>query len=431
MSQTPVSLRTRSSGVPRRSLARFWLRNLVLIVGVTGGGIALALWWEDRPLRAIENSLDREQFDQALVLAEDYLRLYPDRTRGWQLKARALAGQQQWEHAARIFEKVGSDGPASERAWSQALLHLNRWSEALPLLLELRKTRPDDAALLHELAACHGQLADYEAAVEVAEALRRLPGQDDRARLLIGTLHERQGNHRLAVESWQAILDSNPDLTGLQIPPAEFLSAFGRALLNDGRADQALAVLERSYELEHDAETAAALGDACEQTGDPQRAQQLWKGALARDTGNMKARNGLARAALEHNAPAEALQWLEPMAGRSELPSATAYLFQRAMTQLGRKEDAARWGARVAKLREQEQRLELIDKGVQSAPDAFWSRAVRAHRYASQGNLRQAAQMVERLLEERPDEPFIRQLAEALEKKAPLPSFDLIPMTLH
>lgn len=430
MSQLPGPARPRSKGVRPRSLLVFWLRNLVLIAAVTGGGMALLLWWEDRPLRGIESSLAQKDFARALEQADVYLREFPARSRALQLKARALAGLERWGDAAQIFEAVGGDDPESQRAWSLALLHLKHWSEALPLLIELRKHRPDDPEILHELAACHGQLGEYDAGIEVARELSRFPEYVDRGRLLLGTLHERRGNHRLAVESWQSILESNPDAANLQIPPAEFLSAYGRALLSDGRAEEARIALDRSLQMETTSETAAALGDACEQTGDADRAQSLWKSALARDPGNLKARNGLARAALEQNAPAEALKWLSPVAKRDDLSSATAYLFQRSLTLLGNRDEAAAWESRVARLRDQEQRLSTIEQGLQVAPDAFWSRAVRAHRFASQGNLRQAAVLIERLLKERPDEPFVRQLAESLETKTPLPSFDLIPMKL-
>lgn len=392
--------------------------------------MALLLWWEDRPLRGIESSIARKNFDQALSLSDAYLREFPDRSRALQLKAQALTGLERWGDAARIFERVGGDDPESQRAWSQTLLHLKHWSEALPLLIELHKRFPNDAEILHELAACYGQLGEFEAGIEVAQELLTFPNYADRGRLLLGTLHERRGNHKLAAENWQSILASNPNAANLQIPAAEFLSAYGRALLNDGRADEAQVLLDRSLRMEETSETAAALGEACEQTGDAARAQQLWKSALARDSGNLKARNGLARAALEQNDPALALKWLNPVADRDDLSSATAYLFQRALTLSGDRAAATGWESRVAKLRDQEQRLSTIEQGLQAAPDAFWSRAVRAHRFASQGNLRQAAVLIERLLKERPDEPFVRQLAESLENKRPLPSFDLIPMKL-
>src|SRR5213078_2730388 len=97
----------------------------------------------------------------ALALANAYLASFPDRSRALELKARALAGLARWPEAARVFDKIGAEQPAGQRAWSLSLLHTQRWSEALPLLIELHEQRPLDADILHELAACYSQLGDH------------------------------------------------------------------------------------------------------------------------------------------------------------------------------------------------------------------------------------------------------------------------------
>src|SRR5262249_46332425 len=153
----------------------------------------------DRPLREIDRALDQKQYEQALRLASAYLTKVPDRTQALEQKARALVGLGQWTEAGRLFDVIGADSQPGQRAWSQCLLHDERWSAALVLLKRLRMLSPDDPDLLHELAACFAKLGYLDESVEAAERMQKCPGQETRARLLLGMLHYKRGNNRLAI----------------------------------------------------------------------------------------------------------------------------------------------------------------------------------------------------------------------------------------
>ncbi|MFN0052237.1 MAG: tetratricopeptide repeat protein [Planctomycetales bacterium] len=412
----------------RSAAPRLWLRRLVVIGLLTTGGLAIALWWEEWPLRRIERQLLRADYAGALEESQDYLTQFPGRERAQELRARALAGLERWAEAALIFDRIGAAGPESQRAWSHCLLHARRWSEALVLLEALHRARPTDGDILHELAACHGQLGSFDEAVECAAQLAEFPGQAARGRLLLGTLHNNRGNYRLAVEAWGPILDLEPEAEHLQVSPDEFFLEYGRALLGEGRAEQARPILERSLAKRATATAAVALGDACEDLGDQAQAVVYWKQGLALEGGNHGARERLARGALERNDPEAALQWLQPIATSPRLASSTAFLFQRAYALRGDKPQSQHWSDKASQLRASEQRKNTIDHGLVRAPQSFWSRAVRAHRFASEGNAREAALLVEQLLQEAPREPFLLELAQALQNDTELPSLDLIPM---
>jgi tetratricopeptide (TPR) repeat protein len=405
-----------------------WVRNVIIVGALTAAGIGAFIWWEDRPLRAIEASLASKEYSEAASLANAYLKEFPGRSRAVELKARALAGIGHWEEAVRLFEASGAIGSESLHDWARALLKLQRWSEALPLLLQLHSLDPQDAETVHELAACYGQFGEYDSAVYFAGKLKDFPQHEAAGRLLLGTLENNRGNYRLALEAWRPIVDADSAAENLQVSRDELLLAFGRALLKEGRADEARTYLQRSLAIRNAAETSSYLGDACEQMGDLDRAVDYWKQAVAADSTLLRAREGLARASIEQRQPDQALKWLEPVAEEEDLPSSVAYLFQRSYTLVGDPDRAKQWEARVDRLRDQENRSQLIDDGVQRAPNSFWSRAVRAHRFASRGNSRQAAMLLDQLLEEAPDEPFIRKLAEYVQNRGPLPSLEMIPM---
>jgi hypothetical protein len=63
---------------------------------------------------------------------------------------------------------------------------------------------------------------------------------------------------------------------------------------------------------------------------------------------------------------------------------------------------------------------------LRDAPQSFWSRCVRAHHFASEGNSLQALIIAEELLKQRPDEPFVLKLADAIRNHQPLPPLDAI-----
>jgi tetratricopeptide (TPR) repeat protein len=402
--------------------------GLVSIIVLTGGVIGLALWWEDRPLRAIEQALDRKEFAQALDMANEHLKEFPNHPQAIDKKARALVGLQRWAEAGRLFEFIGADSFVSQRAWSIVLLHEERWTEALPLLTRLNELAPDDGDILHELCACEGHLGYFEESIQAAERLVKLPGNERRGALLLGMLHYKRGNNRLAIQAWQPILEHASDLSDLQTSAAEFLLAYGRALVADGRPAEALPQLKRAVTLEPSAETRNALAEACDGLGDRPAAVALWQQVVATSTANRTAREGLAQAALENKSPAEAQRWLEPLLSEDDLASSTAFLAQRAATLAGDQQAAAEWRARENALRAHEKRISTLEQSLRDSPRSFWSRCVRAHHFASEGNLQQALVLAEDLLKQRPDEPFVEKLVESIRKGTPLPSLELIPL---
>ena len=416
---------------PRRRRPPPWKRllaGLISIVVVTFAAIGLAVWWEDRPLAAIERALDLKDYDQALLLTDKYLKDSPYHLRALDQKARALAGLQRWSEAERLFDRIGGESFASRRAWSQALLHERRWNEALPLLTRLNEQAPHDPDILHELCACEAKLGYFDESIEAAKRLTRISGHGRRGRFLLGMLHYKRGNNRLAIEAWKPLFEEGPDLSDLQASPAEFLLAFGRALLDDGRPAEALQPLKRAVHLDPAAEALDALAEAHDDLGDRAQAAALWEQAVARSPEDRAAREGLARAALEKKAPAEALRWLGPLLTKDDLHSSTAFLAQRCASFAGDKEAAATWTARANSLRDREKKIDAVEQALRDTPRSFWARCVRAHKFASEGNFSQALELSEELRRQKPDEPFVRDLAEAIRNHKPLPPLESIPL---
>ena len=420
---------------PRRPRQVGWKRglwSLTAVILLTAVGLVLILWWEDLPLREVEVSLNARDFPQALRLVNGYLREHSGRTRALDLKARALVGLQRWQEVTRVYDRIGTDTAEGQRAWSQALLHQQRWTAALPLLQHLHELAPCDPDILHELAACHGQLGDFDEAIECAARLTRVAGHETRGGLLLGMLYNNHGDYRFATAAWKAILERDPDAQGLQVSAAEFFLAFGRVLLRDGHPDEARAALERSVMLHPGAAAQVALAETWEQSGDVDLAVTYWQAAVRSDPPNREAREGLARIALERHAAGDAVQWLAPIARGDEVQSSTAYLLQRAHRMRGSRDEADAWAETTEKLRMQERRTRLMDDVLREKPRSDWAQAIRAYRYARQGNAAQAAALIDALQRAAPraffEQPFVRELLLAVHGNGPLPSLDSVPI---
>jgi tetratricopeptide (TPR) repeat protein len=415
----------------RRSPGIRLLKALVFIALLSGGAIGAALWWEDRPLREIESALGRREFSLALELADRFLKESPSQTRALDQKARALAGLGRWIDAERLFEQNGPVSTESQHAWAKALLHQQRWSEALPLLLELNRQLPSDADVLHEMASCQGQLGFFDQAIDAAERLTKIPAHGRRGRVLLGTLHYRRSNNRLAIQAWAPLFNEQSTFDDLQLTPGELLLAYGRVLLDDGRPAEALPRLEQAVVADASDDACLALAEARESLGNREGAVEMWAKVVARAPGNREAREGLARAALEKRNAREALEWLDPLLEKDGIRSSTAHLAQRAATLSGDKDSAARWEQRAVTLRERERKTTALEQALRDTPRSFWSLCIRAHRFASDGNLQQARLLADELLAQKPEETFVQQLVDALRNQRPLPSLDLIPIQQH
>jgi len=414
-------------------------RLLTVVLGIplaTALLLMVWLWWAERPLKEVEGALVQGDYRSAIERVDTYLKLDPNSSRALDLKAQALVGLRKYHDALSIYERIGSDTVAGQRAWGEALLRMQRWTDALPLLRQVQQKQPDNADVTHELAACAMQAGEFEEAVKLAERLSQMPGQRERGLLLVGVLQSNHGNYRLASEAFGQLLESNPDGSGLQISPEELFQGMGQACLSEGKPAEAIQYLSRSIELRPTAERYAFLGDAWELQGDLAQAADAWKKGIDLDADLSRAREGLARAALDERQPAQAIEWLQPLSVPGKVTSTIAHTLKRANAQLGDKSQADHWDGEETRLRNEEERKRALDDVVKQAPQSFWALALRAHKFASEGNRQQAATLlrtVDGMRSQKPDgykDPggFLDKLMEAVQKGSPLPSLDLVPL---
>ena len=411
----------------RRARGWLWLCLIVIATTVIGSVLWGMVWWEERPLRATANLLEQNDGTGALRSVDRFLRDHPDHSQGIALKARALVQLGRSSEAIRLFEKVGAASTDDMRAYTKACLMLEQWVQASPVLEYLLRLDPDDADLLHEVAACRAKLGEVEGAVDAASRFASIAGNEARGYLLVGILERDRGNLRKACDAWARVFQVNPDAIDLQISADGFHLEYGKALLKLGEPAAAMDRLKQSIAIKPSSTAISLLGKAFSQLGKEEDAEQEWRKALELDPSNETARQGLAELAMKKSDFQGAMDWLQPLAGSPELSSATAFLLQRVSSLLGDTESASAWQARVEQIRKLEELHGTVDQVLNDSPDSMWGQVLQAYRLAEQGNWDQAELLLKPFLED-PAHPFISALGAAVQARSALPQLSGLPI---
>lgn len=429
-----MSTRSENAAEQQRSRWPFvgrWCKRLV-VISLLAVLIALgALWWQERQLEAAATALKSGDTKYALYLITEYLEKHPDDVRARAIQARGLVKIGEMDAAIEIFDVIGPASIEDLHSLARAYMARKEWSSALGLLTRVLQMQPDNADVAYELASCQMQLGLYQDALTNATVYARSAGKSARGNVLIGSIHGLMRKDQDAANAFKKVLEEEPEAKNLQVSPAEFYLRYGRVLINLGKPREAIEMLKQCVAHESIGEAFVMLGDAASQLGEAKKAESAWKMAIKVEPSNRGPRISLANAALLARDGKQALQWLEPLCNSEQLSSAECYLFQRTYALLGDEKQAADWQARTEQVRKVESVRSAIEQFVTTNPESFWSRAARAHQFATEGNWQQAELLMTGLIEEAPGEPFIIELTDAIRRKSKLPELTRIPVVRH
>jgi tetratricopeptide (TPR) repeat protein len=414
---------------PPRKRARWkWATWPLLVVVIAGGLTVLALRWQERELIKANRELAQGDARRALALASYFLDRHPDHTRAQAVKARALCAVGQPEEAVEIYERIGAATLDDMHAWARAYLLQRAWSRAMRLLEQVVRMDPNNADALHELASCRIRLGVLQEALDTARRFSELPGQRAKGNVLMAAIYNDLDQMDEAIAAYERAVELTPEGEGLQVPPEEFFMQFGAALVRQGQGAKAVPWLEKSVAIRPVGAAYHYLGNAYSLTGNTEAAEQAWRKAVEIDPIGVSPREALANLALATGDIDAALEWLSPLERVAETRHNTAYLFQRLYAMRGDEAAAKQWQQRTEEVRRLDQRESSLEQMMHTAPYAFWSNVVRAHRFASAGNWLQAEDMLDALAAQAPEEPYVQELREAVRVRGPLPSLDPVPL---
>lgn len=404
-----------------------------LVLGLASVVIALAAavawqWWQERPLRAAEQELARGNAPRALALAEYYLDLHPTSGRAESARARALVGLGKGKEAGAIYERVGAATADDLVAWARSYMLREEWSRAAAILEQVLRIRPDDADALYEIATCRTRLGLLAEAAEAAERYAALPGCRARGDVLLGAIRADANDPDAAALAYERALVVAPDAAGLQVPPEEFFEQYATVLMNIGRDDEAKRLLERGLAVRPTATSHHLLGKVLARNGDEEEARRHWITSIELDPSAVSPREELVSAALARGDLEGAKEWIVPLQRLTDKRFQSAYLFQRLAA--FEKDDAAFavWKERADALRVNEDRIKSLEQMMAAGPRTYWGTAVRAHKFATLGNWRQARDLFEGLAPRGDEDPFITELREAIRTEGKLPALERVPL---
>jgi len=407
-----------------------WLAATVVALGIVSLGIAGVLYWQERTLRAAQRELHEGNPRRALGLVAYFLDAHPEHGGALALKARALCANGQTTEAIELYERMGAATAEDLHVWAHAYLHEQSWSRALPVLTQVLRLEPDDADALYEITSCRVRLGLLKDALESASRLAETSDQAARGMLFQAVVYQDMGNPTESLKAYQQVVDLAPDGQGLQVSPEELFTQYGLVLTTQGQSEAAVKWLQKSLAVRPTPAAYYYLGNAHSQTGNTAEAVKAWQESLKLDPAGVPVYEALAGSALQKGDLDAAQKWLTPLERFGAIRRTTAYLFQQLCAKRKDAAGAERWRKQTEELRKREQRQAAINQLLLDRPYGFWTAVVRAHRFAEQGNWRQARDMIEQLASDEPDEPFVQELTAAIRKGGPLPSLERLPIKL-
>ncbi len=245
------------------------------------------------------------------------------------LLGRIAEAQSQFPQALEYYSRVREGTPALDAAMRSAMVlaRMGQVSNARRLLQSLRDRVPQFATRFY---MAEGEILlnadDHEAALALYD--EALADNVDNGDLLYGRslAYERLGKIELAEKDLQTSITNDPDdaralnalgymlvvhsqryseaedliKRALVIEPddAAIIDSMGWLQFKQGRADEALALLQKAYALYPDPEVAAHLGEVLWALNDREQAQSIWSEALKKNP--------------DHNALVETMKRLNP-----------------------------------------------------------------------------------------------------------------------
>lgn len=380
------------------------------------------------PATRIRPLIDAGRLDEAERALDAALKERPDDGRLIVLRGRLLAAREDWASAAAAFSLIPGAVTLSEDrlVWGDCLLQQEKWEDALDVLKPLVEQTPEDAELWDKVVQCQVRLRRPDRALQSAQRLEALPAGRLRGHYWAAQAHEQMDQLLEAVERYQALLDDLPttdvaaDLRAIDLD--EVLVQLADLLVQDGRAKLAVEILDRYLPSTEHVAVHYFHGAALELAGRDADARQQWAALVAREPNHRPAREGLARIALRAEQPEQAVDWLTPAAGWSEVTPEVAFLMLRAQTALKDRTAVALWARRAAYLRQWE-----VARRAVSAPStkrrAYWERVLYCHRLAFNEEWESAGSIAEALANTYPS-AFVLQLVDATRTRSDLPSLE-------
>ncbi len=331
------------TGAPGRARVRRWVLRIVLAL-VAGGALAAGGYWQWDRARArgawtdAEQALARRDLAAAATHLDRYTRLRPDDPAGWFLASRTARRRGKFADAKRFLAEYETRGGPPEPARLERDLLLIQQGALGDSDVRLRASidpdHPDAALILEALARGYMIAERWADARQACEMWRKLQPDDFRPWLWGGRISERMVQVEQATEFYTRALDLAPEDRDVRAAmgrlllrrrdpgaasahyewivarfpdDAEALFGLGQCRIEQGRAADAIPLIDRALSRDPNSSAGAALrGRAALETGDAPGAEKWLRGTVRAEPGDAEALHLLVLALRAQRKDAEA-----------------------------------------------------------------------------------------------------------------------------
>jgi len=405
-----------SERIARRLQLRWLLGWFVFVLVCVTIALGLWLWQQGEPLRQMRGAVQKRHWNDALRRALSYLANHPQDAEAIRIVARSFSGLGQNAQAEMYFDRAGELGIEDLRLRGEVLIELNRPTQAVEVLAELRARGDNDPAVIQRLAVLQFQRGNHEEAFELAEQLgKEFPTHTALAWCVQATFHVSLRHAQQAIDCLQEALRLNPQADKLGLDPGTVKMFMGAAWMDLGKNDQARDWLQAAVEHTQTAEAHWYLGEAELGCGNLRAADQCWHRALELDGNYFNALFSIGKLSLQENRPLEALEWLNLADRQGRQSSALQTALSRANARIGHEDVAAEHARRAEDLRAKESEERDERRLLSQYPQHLQSRLLLTRKTIERGNIAEAKAMVDELLRQHPNSPELRDLRKSLD----------------
>jgi superkiller protein 3 len=310
-------------------------------------------WNGDRPV-ADPGDKGRPDYRLALRRALDELDRRPGNAEAARLAGLSLSKLDYAVRAEPYFRSARDGGTLSLDDLHTRALGLARGNQrdlAIAAYQEILAVRPEDADALQRLAALYYSKSRLTEALEAAERLAKIPGGAVAGYALIGIVHHDEHRLEQAVAASERVLELDPELSALSLPPSLFYSDLAQDLIDLGRPADARRHLQRALSRRDDPVLLNLLGVTHKREGNGAEATLCWKRASEADPKLAGPWLNLGLQALEEDRVADAVSSLEKAHALDRDSLEPTYQLSLAYRRAGRDRDAERFRKRADEIR--------------------------------------------------------------------------------
>jgi len=276
------------------------------ILAIASAAVLLWIWLGRDPLlpRAQE-AFDSGDYRSALRLTQERLKIRPDDPRANLLAARSLCRLGFFVQCESHYLRAGGLADQLDDLHNRAYAMVvgEQPERAQALYEEILSRSPADLLALKRLAAVQMAQKQWRAVVGLADRLIAAPGGDVDGQTLLAYGHHELRQYGLAVAAAQKVLQIDPSLQRMPLPPGLFWNNLALDLIALGRTSEAESYLVQALRDLRDPKLMELLGLVYFQQGAVDRAEECWRKSLDWDPENADALLGMGRLALNRSRP--------------------------------------------------------------------------------------------------------------------------------